>query len=75
MIQVSMAIQKGNMPLNIVYMGTSLATPVRINTLTPTGGVIKLISMTRVIIIPNHGVNLDFDFSLGQFSFICGFFF
>ena len=54
MIQTSMATQKGRIPRKIVYMGTSLATPLMMNTLIPTGGVMRLISIVKVIMIPNQ---------------------
>ena len=46
--------QKGVTPLNIVLAGTSFNTALRTNTFIPTGGVIKLISVTTTTTIPNH---------------------
>ena len=53
-IQASIAPQKGITPLNMVFIGMSRATPWSTKTLTPTGGVIKLISMVKVMMIPNQ---------------------
>lgn len=44
----------GNIPLNILAMGTSLAIPAMTKTLTPTGGVICPISIIITMITPNQ---------------------
>ena len=54
MIHPNIATQKGKIPRKMVYMGTSLATPLKTKTLTPTGGVIRLISIVKVMMIPNQ---------------------
>lgn len=46
--------QKGVTPLNMVPVLTSFSTPLSTNTFSPTGGVIRLISVTTTTTIPNH---------------------
>ena len=53
-MQINMATQKGKIPLNIVDIGISFATPCKTNTLTPTGGVMRLISMVHTMTTPNQ---------------------
>ena len=53
-MHTSIAIQKGSTPRKMVYIGTSLAIPLMMNTLMPTGGVMRLISMTSVMMTPNQ---------------------
>ena len=48
------AIRKGIIPRNMVYIGTSGAIPLMINTFRPTGGVISPISITSTSTTPNH---------------------
>ena len=47
-------IQKGVTPLKIVAVETSPITPLSTKTFKPTGGVIRLISVTTTTIIPNQ---------------------
>ena len=51
---MNMAIRKGTIPRNIVYIGTSLAMPLTTNTFIPMGGVIEAISIITTNSTPNH---------------------
>ncbi len=51
--RTTMVNTKGSTPLNMVYMGTSRCAPARLNTTTPTGGVMQPNMMQSTVITPN----------------------